>query len=130
MATLHQIQARLKELGLQNDYGYRRETRLLPNVLEADEQLLAVTSGVLNGMRRLVVLTERRLLFVSKPTMGEPRLFAVPREDLVAVRGSKGLVFGSLSFETADGTYRLDNVLKKSMAQFAPGMGLPGASNT
>jgi hypothetical protein len=118
MATLKEIRARLRQLGLENEYGYRAEAKLIPRALEGDEELLQITSGVREGQRWLLIVTARRLVLLSKPTMGSPNVIAIPREDLRTVRGRRGLLFGSLTLETGTDTYSFSNVLKKSLPGF------------
>ena len=118
MATLKELKARLSELGLERDYGYRRELKLLPETLEPDEVVCAVTSGVYDGLRRLVVLTQRRLLVLQNPPVGKPSLLYVPRKDISAAEGRRGLLFAALTLHTTAQPLVFHNVLKKSLAPF------------
>lgn len=118
MATLKQIKARLRELGLENEYGYRAETKLIPKSLEADEELLQMTSGIREGRRWYLVLTPRRLLLLTKPTLGTPGLVAIEREKIKGVTDRRKLFFASLTIETEEGEYVFSNVLKKSLPSF------------
>lgn len=118
MATLKQIKARLRELGLENEYGYRAETKLIPKSLEADEELLQMSSGIREGRRWYLVLTPRRLLFLTKPSLGSPGLIAIEREKIKSVTDHKKLFFASLTVETEEGEYVFSNVLKKSIPSF------------
>ncbi|MFO7782810.1 MAG: PH domain-containing protein [Spirochaetia bacterium] len=118
MATLQELKARLSQLGLARDYGYRRELRLLPQILEPDEELRAVTSGVHDGLRRLVVLTQRRLLVLQKPAVGKPSLLYVPREEITAAEGRRGVLFGVLTIHTSAQPFVFYNVAKKSLPPF------------
>lgn len=123
MATLQELKARLSELGLERDYGYRRELRLLPDILEPDEEVRAVTSGVYDGLRRLVVLTQRRLLVLQKPTVGKASLLYVPRNDISAAEGKRGLLFAALTLHTSAQPFVFHNVLKKSLPPFLEDLG-------
>lgn len=118
MATLKEIRARLRQLGLENEYGYRAEAKLIPRALEEGESLLQITSGVREGQRWLLLLTERRVLLLSKPTMGSPKVVGIPREEIRGAEGKRGLFFASLTLETASDRYRFSNVLKKSFPAF------------
>jgi hypothetical protein len=118
MATMREIRARLRQLGLETEYGYRHDTKLIPGILEGDEQLLQITSGVRKGQRWLLLITQRRLLLVTKPTMGAPTIVEIPREELLGAEGRKGLLFGSLTVRSSAGEYTFSNVLKKSLPQF------------
>lgn len=123
MATLQELRATLSELGLKRDYGYRRELKLLPEILEADEEVHAVTSGVYDGLRRLVVLTDRRLLVLQKPTVGKPNLLSVPRNDISGAEERRGLFFAALTLQTRAQPFVFHNVLKKSLAPFLKSLG-------
>jgi hypothetical protein len=121
MATLKEIRKRLRQLGLESEYGYRAEAKLIPGVLEADEELQRISSGVREGQRWILLLTPRRLLFLAKPTMGDHRSVALPREAIRRVDGKRGVFFARLEIESDAGTYRFTNVLKKSLASFLEG---------
>lgn len=118
MASLKEIKARLHELELANEYGYRSEIKLLPNALEAGERLLALSSGIREGRRWYLVFTERRLLLLAKPTMGDPRLISIPREDILEVDARRGLIFAKIQVRTTRDSYTFTNVLKKSLPTF------------
>ncbi len=125
MATLKELKARLSELGVEREYGYRRELRLLPEILKPDEELRAVTSGLHDGQRRLVVLTQRRLLVLQKPAVGKPNLLYVPREEVTAAEARRGLLFGVLTIHTSDRAFVFHNVAKKSLPPFLEDLGSP-----
>lgn len=118
MATLREVKAKLRELGLENEYGYRAETRLIPESLEAGEHMLSITSGIREGRRWYLLITEGRLLLLSKPTMASPSLIAIPREEIRSIDGKKGLFFASVTVDTEQGSYSFSNVLKKSFFHF------------
>lgn len=115
---MNEIRARLRELGLENEFGYRREAKLLPDCLESDETLQAITGGIREGARWYILLTERRLLLLSKPSLGQVRLIGLDRSEIRQVEPRKGLIFASLSIETTQGAYTFTNVLKKSLPPF------------
>ena len=118
MATKKEIKDRLRALGLENEYGYRAEAKLIPESLEAGEHLRAITSGIRESRRWFIILTEGRLLMLTKPTLGRPHLVAVQRDEVKGIEGHRGLLFGSLTVETAEGVYSFSNVLKKSLPHF------------
>lgn len=118
MATLKDIKDRLRELNLENEYGYRKEIRLIPQALTPDESVRTMTSGTYDGRRWAVVLTGQRILFLSKPALGKPSLVAFDHEQVRAVKGRKGFLFGSLTIETEQNIYIFSNILKKSLPRF------------
>ncbi|TVR68369.1 MAG: hypothetical protein EA427_10680 [Spirochaetaceae bacterium] len=118
MATMKEIRARLRVLGLENEFGYRREIKRLPECLERDETLIAITSGIREGARWYILLTEHRLLLLSKPTMADPRLVGIKREEIRHTEHRKGFFLASLRIDTIGGSYTFTNVLKKSLPSF------------
>lgn len=118
MPSMREIKARLRELGLENEFGYRAESRRIPECLEQDETLRAITSGLREGRRWYVLLTENRILYLAKPTLADPRLVAINRSEVLNVEEKRGLFFGSLTIRTAQDTYTFTNVLKKSLPSF------------
>lgn len=127
MATLDEIKQRLAELGLEKEYRFRRELRLLPDIFESGEHMRAVTSGVYEGLRRLVVLTEERLLVLQKPTLGKPNLLYVPRGEITDVEARNGLLFAVLTVHTTAGPFVFHNTAKKSVGFFLGALGDLGA---
>ncbi len=123
MPSLKEIAARLRELGLESEYRYRAETRRIPECLSGSETLLGITSGIRGGRRWLVLCTEGRILFLTKPTLGTPDLIAFDRSDIRGVEGRKGLFFASVSISTNRDTYTFSNVLKKSLPSFLAAVG-------
>jgi hypothetical protein len=118
MTSLKDISSRLRELGLENEYRYRAETRRIPECLEGSETLRAITSGIRGGKRWLLLLTEHRLLLLTKPTMGSPDLIAIDRTRIRNVSAEKGLFFGTVTIITETDTYTFTNALKKSLPTF------------
>ncbi len=116
--NLKEIKQNLRKLGLESEYGYRPEIKLIPDSLDAGESLLAISSGIRKGRRWYIVLTEKRLLMLTKPTMGSPSLIALDRAVIQQIEKKKGLLFASITVKTEEGKYRFSNVLKKSVAPF------------
>lgn len=130
MPTIKEIKARLRELGLENEFGYRAETRRIPECLEQDETLRGITAGIYQGRRWYVLLTEQRLLLLAKPTMGSPRLVAIEFGQVRNIAIKKGLIFGTLTIETTTDSYTFTNVLKKSIPSFLTATGSAGLPST
>lgn len=61
------VEAQIRALGEFNSYATKKEIRYLPEVLQRDEQIKALTSGALGCLTRLVVVTDRRILFLDRP---------------------------------------------------------------
>lgn len=130
MPTMQEIKARLRELGLENEFGYRTETRRIPECLERDETLRGITAGIYGGRRWYVLLTERRLLLLAKPTLGSPQLIEIKHDQVKDLAIKKGWIFGTLTITTATDSYTFTNVLKKSIPSFMSNVASTGLPAT
>jgi hypothetical protein len=118
MPSMKEIRARLRELGLENEFGYRKEIKSVPECLHRDESLLAITSGIREGKRWYILVTEGRVLILSKPPLGQLRLIGIERSAVQSVESKRGLFFATVTVATGEGTYTFTNVLKKSLPSF------------
>lgn len=118
MSSMKEIRSRLRDQGLENEYGYRKEVRLIPECLTHGEEFLAMSSGIRDGTRWFIVATSSRLLLLTKPSVGDLRLIGIVRDEIRSLSARRGLIFGSLQIETTQGSYTFTNVLKKSISVF------------
>jgi len=118
MPSLKEIMSRLRELGLESEYRYRAETRRIPECLDASETLRGITSGIRSGRRWMILVTEGRILLLTKPTISSPDLIALDRTDIRDVTTERGLIFGTVTIVTEKDSYTFSNVLKKSLPTF------------
>lgn len=93
---------RLRELGIYSDFYYRKELKALMQVMGEYEQLNCLLTGVHEGNRKLVAVTDRRILILFTP-FGGGDMKVIRRESVKDWRFEKRFLFSSLTIETNGG---------------------------
>ena len=94
---------RLRELGIYSDFYYRKELKALVQVLGEYEQLNCLLTGVHEGNRKLVAVTDRRILILFTP-FGGGDMKVIRRDAVKEWRFEKKFLFATLTIETNGGT--------------------------
>ena len=67
---------RLRELGIYSDFYYRKELKALTQVMGEYEKLNCLVTGVHEGNRKMVAVTDRRILILftlwGRGSAGDP----------------------------------------------------------
>ena len=93
---------RLRELGIYSDFYYRKELKALTQVLGEYERLNCLLTGVHEGNRKMLAVTDRRILILFTP-FGGGDMKVVRRDAVKAWRFEKKLLFSTLVLETNGG---------------------------
>ena len=93
---------RLRELGIYSDFYYRKELNALSQVLGEYEKLNCLLTGVHEGNRKLVAVTDRRII-VLFTALGGGDVKIIRRESVKDWRFEKKWLFSSLIIETKGG---------------------------
>ena len=93
---------RLRELGIYSDFYYRKELKALTQVLGEYERLNCLLTGVHEGNRKLVAVTDRRILILFTP-FGGGDMKVIRRESVKDWRFEKKFLFSTLTLETNGG---------------------------
>ena len=106
-----------KEMG-DDRFFTKKELNHLPNVLSDGEQVLAFTSGLMDGNTWLITLTDRRIIFLDKGMIYGLKQAAIDLDKVNAVSGETGLMFGKIAVEDAASQRVITNVWKKTVVAF------------
>ena len=93
---------RLRELGIYSDFYYRKELKALVQVLGDYERLNCLLTGVHEGNRKMLAVTDRRILILFTP-FGGGDMKVIRRESVKDWRFEKKWLFSSLIIETKGG---------------------------
>ena len=116
---------RLRELGIYSDFYYRKELKALAQVLGDYEKLNCVLTGVHEGNRKLVAVTDRRILILFTP-FGGGDMKVIRRESVKEWRFEKKFLFATLTIETNGGaSFTFTNTQGKLRDLFARAMSEP-----
>lgn len=99
------IGERLKEIGVYYDYYYRLELKPLSRILNYDEKLLCVLTGCYDGNRKMVAVTDWRVIVVSAGVISESNGFFIKRKNITGWSFNKRLLLSSVSFSDGNRTY-------------------------
>lgn len=106
-----------KEIGDDNFFT-KKELNYLPEALADGEQVLAFTSGFLDGNTWLLTLTDRRLIFLDKGMLYGLKQTSIDLDKVNSVTSSTGLIFGSITIQDGASSRLINNVSKKSIVAF------------
>ena len=93
---------RLRELGIYSDFYYRKELKALMQMLGEYERLNCLLTGVHEGNRKMVAVTDRRII-VLFTALGGGAVKIIRRESVKTYRFDKKFLFSTLTVETNGG---------------------------
>lgn len=114
LSTEDQI-AKLASAKLSMKIGVRKELARLPTMLGDREQVENLAGGRYDGRNGLVVLTDRRVMFVEEGMM-RSKLEDFPYERVSSVQTEKTMMAGKLVIFVSGNKAVIDNVLPKERA--------------
>lgn len=94
------IESRLKELGIYSDYYYKLELKVLAKVLNFDEVLNSVITGVLDGRRRMIAVTDFRLIVVAAGAISAADVLVIRRDAIKSWKFNRKFLLSSVEIET------------------------------
>ena len=92
-----EIAAQIDAIGETDTFGTKKEIRYLPEVLDSDERIVGLTSGVLQGTTWLIVCTDRRVIFLDKGFLYGLKQTEIPLDSISSVTHETGLMFGRIT---------------------------------
>ena len=93
---------RLRELGIYSDFYYRKELKALMQMLGEYERLNCLLTGVHEGNRKMVAVTDRRIILLFT-ALGGGDVKIIRRESVKTYRFNKKFLFSTLTIETNGG---------------------------
>jgi len=113
------VDEQIKKLGDFDQWFTKKEIRYLPEILDEDEEIKAMTSGVHEGNTWLIVVTTRRLLFLDKGMIYGLKQMEMPLAQITSVSHKTGLMFGEIEVDTAGGKKKIETISKKDVPKVA-----------
>lgn len=96
----------------------KKELNYLPKILSEDEDVIAFTSGFMDKHTWLIVLTNKRIVFLDKGMFFGLEQIAIDLDRITSVSGKTGLFFGEILIEDGVKERYIKNVLKKTVRPF------------
>ena len=118
MPTLVEVQRQID--GLEHKYIFwtQKEIRSLPDILDKDERILALTSGFMNSATWLAICTNKRVLFLNRGMIFGLRQLQIPLDRVQAIDHEYTVFFGSIRVWDGASYFTIGMVAKHSIAPF------------
>lgn len=117
--SISDIEKEISQLPDVYSFGTRKEIKELPYLLEANENIKAMTSGMTDGTTWLIVCTNKRVLMLDKGLVYGLKLIDIPLDRINSITHSKGLVMGTVSITDGATTRRIENIANTTVSLFA-----------
>ena len=98
------LDSRLRELSIYSDFYYRKELKLLAQLLGDSERLNCILTGVNDGNRKMIAVTDRRIIIVFAGTLGSGDVKIIRRESVKDCAFEKKFLFSNVRIDTNGGT--------------------------
>ena len=95
MPTLDEVKRQIAACPHRYVFWTEKEIRALPEILDNDEKIKAVTSGMLDGATWLAVCTSRRLIFLNRGMIYGLRQIQFPLDRIQSIDHEFTIFFGS-----------------------------------
>lgn len=118
MPTIDQVWSQIRALPHKYIFYTYKEIRYLPKILNDNEQIIALTSGLMNKRTWLAVCTTRRVLFIDRGMFFGLRQLQMNLDRVQAIDSSFGLCFGTIRVWDGAASMTISMVLKSSVAPF------------
>ena len=96
----------------------KKELDYLPEILNDNEEILAFSSGLMDGNTWLITLTDRRIIFLDKGMIYGLEQTVINLDKINSVSGKTGIFFGEIFIEDGAKERHIDNVWKKTVKPF------------
>lgn len=95
----------------------RKQLSHLPDMLIENEQVLVFCYGFMDWKNGLVVLTDRRIMFLFKGILSS-KLTSIPISRINSLSGETGMVLGKIIINEGSSSITIKNVQKKAVHYF------------
>lgn len=111
---LDTVKSQMNAAGVSDLFGTKKEVKALPEILNDDEHIIYATSGIVDSNTVLIVLTQKRVIFIDKGLIYGIKSTEVPLDMVNGVSYSKGIILGKISITNGAVTTVIDNVDKST----------------
>lgn len=119
MPDFSTIKAQIDALPGRYIFWTQKEIRSLPGVLDENEPVLALTSGIMNNSTWLAVCTDRRLIFLNCGMFFGLRQVQIPLDRLQSIDHQFGIAFGQITVWDGASYFTMQMVLRSSIEPFS-----------
>lgn len=113
------VKDQLDALGDFSRFLTSSEIGYLPQILNQGEIVHGITSGIFEAKTWIIVVTDRRLLFLDKKLFVGLTQVDIPLSQISSVTHTAGWFFGEIEVSTSSGAKSIGNVSKKDVVKIA-----------
>lgn len=106
------VQTQLMQAGVPKMFGTRKEVNYLPQLLSDDEVIQYAASGMYDGNTVLIVLTQKRIMFVDKGMIYGVQTSEIPLDMVNGVSSKSGVLLGEISVMNGVSWAHIKNIPK------------------
>ena len=117
-ADLKKEYARIARESGDDQFFTKKELQYLPSTLMPTEQVLAFSSGLMNGNTWLIALTNKRVLFLDKGFFYGLKQTAIPIKKIQGVSVETGIMFGKIAINDGFAQREISSVPKTTIEPF------------
>jgi len=120
-ASKQELRAKYKEIADKigdDQFFTKKELDYLPEILSDGEEIIAFTSGVMDGNTWLITLTDKRIIFLDKGMIYGLEQTIINLDKINSVSGKTGIFFGEIFIEDGANERHIDNVWKGTVKIF------------
>jgi hypothetical protein len=118
MPSLSEVKRQIEQYKHSYIFWTGKEIRALPEILDEDEDIRAVTSGYMNNATWLAVCTTRRLIFLNCGMFFGMRQIQLPLDRIQSIDHAFTIAFGSISVWDGASSFTISMVMKSSIIPF------------
>jgi len=118
MPTLEELKQQAKDLKIKNSWLTKKEFKYLPKILAADEALKAFASGFMNRNTWLIVVTNKRVIFLDRGLLYGLKQVDIPLTKINSIVKNNGLVFGEINIWDGASKTNIRNIPKEDATNF------------
>lgn len=118
MRTLESIQEEIKALGEVDLFGTSKEVSHLPEILDDDEHIKYLTSGLMDGTTWLIVCTQKRIILVDYGFLFGVKQSEMALENINSISYTTGLFLGAIEIWHGGAKMLIENCQKATVKPF------------
>lgn len=120
MPTMKQVKEQIARLPSEGRYLFwtSKEVRALPNILEDDERIYAITSGFVENNTWLLVCTDRRIIFLDRGWLYGLKQIQMPLNRINSIDHEIGIAFGTISIWDGATRMTVGTILRSKVHYF------------
>ena len=96
----HTLEKRMAELEIYGDFYFRKELKPLAAMLQPDETLNCILTGVYDGQRRMLAVTDNRIIIILAGALGAGEVKVIKKEAVKGYEFLKKFPFSSVRIDT------------------------------